>query len=50
MLFNSWIDITTIEQYVEVWKQLLLFVFRAKEVDIDERPLYVLIKEQQTAM
>ncbi|KFZ20054.1 hypothetical protein V502_03377 [Pseudogymnoascus sp. VKM F-4520 (FW-2644)] len=27
MLFDSWMDITTIEQYVKVWKQLLLFVF-----------------------
>jgi hypothetical protein len=50
MLFDSWMDITTIKRYVEVWKQLLLFVFRAKEVDIDEQPPYVLTKEQQTAM
>jgi hypothetical protein len=50
MPFDSWMDITTIERYVEVWKQLLLFVFRAEEVDIDERPPYVLTEEQQTAM
>jgi hypothetical protein len=50
MLFNSWINITTIKQYVKVWKQLLLFVFRAKEVNINKRPPYVLTKEQQTAM
>jgi hypothetical protein len=43
-------DITTIERYVEVWKQLLLFVFRAEEVEINERPLYVLTEEQQTVM
>jgi hypothetical protein len=36
MLFNSWINITTIERYVEVWKQLLLFVFCAKKVDINK--------------
>jgi hypothetical protein len=50
MPFDSWMDITTIEWYVKVWKQLLLFVFRAEEVDINERPPYVLTKEQQTAM
>ena len=50
MPFDSWMDITTIERYVEVWKQLLLFVFRAEEVDIDERPPYMLTEEQQTAM
>jgi hypothetical protein len=50
ILFDSWIDITTIERYVEMWKQLLLFVFCAEEVDIDKRPLYMLTKEQQTAM
>ena len=50
MPFDSWMDITTIERYVEVWKQLLLFVFCAEEVDIDERLPYVLTEEQQTAM
>ncbi|KAF4637121.1 hypothetical protein G7Y89_g978 [Cudoniella acicularis] len=45
-----WIDITIIERYIEVWKQLLLFVFCAEEVNIDERPLYVLTEEQQTAI
>ncbi|KAL5316176.1 hypothetical protein ACEPPN_017054 [Leptodophora sp. 'Broadleaf-Isolate-01'] len=50
MPFDSWMDITTIELYVEVWKQLLLFVFRAEDVDIDERPPYVLTEEQQTVI
>jgi hypothetical protein len=48
--FDSWMNITTIERYMEVWKQLLLFVFRAEEVEIDKRPPYVLTEEQQTAM
>jgi hypothetical protein len=43
-------NIITIEWYVEVWKQLLLFVFCAKEVNINKRPLYMLTKEQQTAI
>jgi hypothetical protein len=50
ILFNSWIDIITIKRYVKVWKQLLLFVFYAEEVDINKQLLYVLTKEQQTAM
>ena len=50
MPFDSWIGITTIERYVEVWKQLLLFVFRAEEVREDERPPYELTEDQQTAM
>ena len=50
MPFDSWMDITTIERYVEVWKQLLLFVFRAEEVCEDERPPYELTEDQQTAM
>jgi hypothetical protein len=50
MPFDSWMDITTIERYVEVWKQLLLFVFRAEEDEPDFRPLYVLTEAQQSAM
>ncbi|OBT70707.1 hypothetical protein VF21_10274 [Pseudogymnoascus sp. 05NY08] len=50
MPFDSWMDITTIERYVEVWKQLLLFVFRAKDDKAEFRPPYVLTKAQQSAM
>ena len=50
MPFDSWMDYTTIVRYVEVWKQLLLFVFRAKKVCEDERPPYELTEDQQTAI
>jgi RecQ family ATP-dependent DNA helicase len=50
MPFDSWMDITTIGRYIEVWKQLLLFVFRAEEDDPEFRPPYVLTAAQQTAM
>ncbi len=50
MPFDSWMDITTVERYVEVWRQLLLFVFRAEEDDVDKRPPYVLTSTQQIAM
>ena len=46
ILFDSWIDLTTIEWYIKVWKQLLLFVFCTEEDDVDKRPLYVLTIEQ----
>jgi hypothetical protein len=45
MPFESWMDHTTIVRYVEVWKQLLLFVFRAEVVGIEERPPYVLTED-----
>ncbi|KFZ04559.1 hypothetical protein V501_09136, partial [Pseudogymnoascus sp. VKM F-4519 (FW-2642)] len=50
MPFDSWMDITTIERYVEVWKQLLLFVFQAEEDEREFQPLYVLTEAQQSAM
>ncbi|KFY65432.1 hypothetical protein V496_02556, partial [Pseudogymnoascus sp. VKM F-4515 (FW-2607)] len=50
MPFDSWMDITTIERYVEVWKQLLLFVFRAEDDEPEFRPPYVLTDAQQSAM
>ena len=50
MPFDSWMDITTIERYVGVWKQLLLFVFRAEEDEPEFRPPYVLTDGQQIAM
>ncbi|OBT60052.1 hypothetical protein VE03_10517 [Pseudogymnoascus sp. 23342-1-I1] len=50
MPFDSWMDITTIERYVEVWKQLLLFVFRAEDDEPELRPPYVLAEAQQSAM
>jgi hypothetical protein len=50
MPFDSWMDMTTIERYVEVWKQLLLFVFRAEDDEPEFRPPYVLTEAQQSAM
>ncbi|OBT70934.1 hypothetical protein VF21_10104 [Pseudogymnoascus sp. 05NY08] len=50
MPFDSWMDITTIERYVEVWKQLLLFVIRAEDDEAEFRPPYVLTEAQQSAM
>ena len=45
--FDSWMDMTTIERYVRVWKQLLLYVFRAEKAEPEKRLLYVLTEEQK---
>lgn len=50
MPFDSWMDITTIERYVEVRKQLLLFVFRAEDDEAEFQRPYVLTEAQQSAM
>ena len=48
--FNSWMDITTVKSYTHVWKQLLCYVFRAEDEDIDKRPAYRLQGQQQIAI
>ena len=45
---NSWMDFATAMWYVEVGKQL--FVFRAKEDELEFRPPYVLAHDQTAAM
>jgi hypothetical protein len=48
--FDSWMDITTVKSYTHVWKQLLCYVFRAEDEDIDKRPAYRLRGQQQIAI
>src|SRR5277367_6450351 len=48
--FDSWMDITTVKRYTHVWKQLLCYVFRAEDEDIDKRPAYRLRGQQQIAI
>jgi len=47
MLFDSWMDITTIEQYTRVWWQLLQYMFRAEDNKPDKQPPYELTNQQQ---
>lgn len=47
MPFDSWMDITTVKAYTEVWKKLLRYVFRAEDDDEDKRPPYSLTQRQQ---
>jgi hypothetical protein len=47
MPFECWMDRTTIERYTEVWRQILMFVFRTQSVDINKRPPYRLTSRQE---
>ncbi len=44
--FNSWMDITTVKTYTEVYKQLLRYIFRSKDIEPEKRPGYKLIERQ----
>jgi len=47
MPFDSWMDITTVKAYTEVYKQLLRYIFRSKGVEPEKRPGYELTERQQ---
>ena len=44
---DSWMDITTIQSYTRVWKQVLCYVLRAEDEDVEKRPAYKLTGRQQ---
>ncbi len=44
MPFNSWIDITTVKAYIEVYKQLLYYIFWSKDIEPEKRLGYELIE------
>ena len=48
--FESWMDITTIQSYTRVWKQVLCYIMRAEDEDDNKRPAYKLTSRQQIAM
>jgi hypothetical protein len=48
--FDSWIDITTVKAYTEVYKQLLHYIFRFKDIKPKKRPGYKLTERQQMAI
>ena len=50
ILFDSQIDITTVKVYTEIYKQLLYYIFRSKDIEPEKRPRYKLIKRQQMAI
>jgi superfamily II DNA helicase RecQ len=46
MPFDSWMDITTVRSYTQVWRQILGYIFRAEDTDPDDRPAYQLTSNQ----
>jgi len=50
MLFDSWIDITTIKAYIEVYKQLLRYIFQSKDIEPEKQPGFELIERQQVVI
>ena len=47
MPFNSQIDITTVKTYTDIYKQLLCYLFRSKDVKPEKRPAYKLTERQR---
>lgn len=47
MPFNSWMDITTVHSYVDVWERILFYIYRVEDLPEDERPKYELQEIQQ---
>jgi hypothetical protein len=50
MPFDSWMDITTIKAYIEVYKQLLRYIFQSKDIEPKKRPGFKLTERQQMAI
>jgi hypothetical protein len=50
MPFDSWMDITIVKAYTEVYKQLLRYIFRSKDIEPEKRPGYELTERQQIAI
>ncbi|PQE17494.1 atp-dependent dna helicase protein [Rutstroemia sp. NJR-2017a WRK4] len=38
MLFDSWMDITTVLRYIEVCRQLIYYIFRCKDIESEKQP------------
>ncbi|KFY65884.1 hypothetical protein V496_02277 [Pseudogymnoascus sp. VKM F-4515 (FW-2607)] len=50
MPFDSWMDITTVRSYTQIWRQLLCYVFRAEGEEPEDRPAYKLTERQKISM
>ena len=42
MPYDSWIDITTVRSYTQVWRQILCYIFRVEDEHPTDRPVYKL--------
>jgi len=50
MPFDSWMDITTIMRYTEVYRQLMCYIFQSKGIEPKKQPGFVLTERQQMAI
>ena len=50
MPFDSWIDITTVCSYMQIWQQLLCYVFCAEGEKPKDRLAYKLTEQQKISM
>ena len=48
--FDSWMDITTVKAYTEVYRQLLRYIFRTKDIQREKRPAYELTERQRVCI
>jgi hypothetical protein len=46
-LFNSWMNIITIKVYTEVYKQLIRYIFRSKDIKPKKQLGYKFTERQQ---
>ncbi|KAG4427745.1 hypothetical protein IFR05_016773 [Cadophora sp. M221] len=46
MPFDSWMDITTVRSYTQVWRQILSYISRAEDTEPEDRPAYQLTSSQ----
>ncbi|OBT40738.1 hypothetical protein VE00_09793 [Pseudogymnoascus sp. WSF 3629] len=50
MPFDSWMDITTVRSYTQIWRQLLCYVFRAEGEEPEDQLAYQLTERQKISM
>lgn len=49
-LFESWIGINTVQNYTQVWRQLLCYIFCTEDEDIEKQPVYKITGRQKIAI
>jgi hypothetical protein len=50
MPYDSWMDITTVRSYTQVWKQVLCYIVRVEDEDPADRPAYKLTRRQEISI
>jgi hypothetical protein len=50
MPYDSWMDITTVRSYTQVWRQILCYIVRAEDEEPANRPAYKLTPRQEVGI